>query len=118
MNMERDEDERPLAWTAIIDRTPVYASDGTRVGAVSEVLGSTEVDVFHGIEVGDSILGRLVLIPAQHVTSISNRRISTDLSPQAIRELPNYRAEESYQLGFVGLLRRRLGWKEEGRDSP
>jgi uncharacterized protein YrrD len=118
MNTDDRDDERPLAWIAILDRTPVYSSDGQRVGTISEVLGSEDEDVFHGIEVSEGILGRTVLIPAVHVSDITNKRITTDLPADAIRSLPEYQSEQSFQLGFVGLFRRRLGWVQERRDSP
>jgi hypothetical protein len=84
---------------------------------VTEVLGSEEEDVFHGIEVG-GIAGHSVLIPAVNVASITNKQITTDLSAESIRALPAFQPEHSYQLGFVGFIRRHLGWVEEGRNAP
>jgi uncharacterized protein YrrD len=115
---DSQEEERPLAWIAVLEHTPVFASDGERVGTVSEVVGAEDDDIFHGIEVGEGILGRVVLIPAEHVTDITNRRIQTDLSSEAVRALPAYKPGESYHLGFVGLFRKHLGWVEDRRDAP
>jgi hypothetical protein len=117
MNTNQDE-ERPLAWTAVLERTPVFAVDGQQVGTVGEVVGSEDDDIFHGIEVGEGILGRVVLIPAQNVTEITDRRIATNLTAEAVRALPAYKPGESFQLGFVGLFRRRLGWVDERREAP
>jgi len=118
MNDEVNGEERPLAWPAILDRTPVYTSGGDRVGTVSEVLGSEEEDIFHGLEVSEGIRGHIVLIPADRVTAITNKRITIALTSEDVRRLPPYEPGESYQLGFVGLFRRRLGWVEDRRQGP
>jgi hypothetical protein len=118
MTASGDPEERPLAWTAILARTPVFASDGTQVGVAQEVIGSEGDDIFHGVEVAEGPLGHNVLIPAERVKSITTSRISTDMSAEAIRQLPPYQPEESYRLGFVGLLRRRLGWVDDRRGNP
>jgi hypothetical protein len=52
------------------------------------------------------------------VAGITNRRIDASLSVEEIRALPVYREEESFQLGFVGLLRRTLGWQSERDPGP
>ena len=40
---------RPESWEALEPGTPVFASDGTRVGEVKEVLAVPEDDIFEGI---------------------------------------------------------------------
>ncbi len=117
MKVPEGEEEQPLAWMAILADTPVYSSDGERVGIVDEVLGSQDQDIFHGIEVRTGLLAQNVMIPADRVTQITNRRIETALTAEEIRDLPAYVEEESYQLGFVGLLRRRLGWQVEREEG-
>jgi hypothetical protein len=105
------ENEQPLAWRAVLVDTPVRSSDGEDIGGVQEVLGAE--DIFHGIVVRSGPLSHEVMIPAQHVVEITNRRIETDLNAEQIRALPPYQEEESYQLGFIGILRRRMGWVDE-----
>lgn len=117
MNARDHDDERPLAWTAILADTPVYAADGTDVGRVEEVVGSVDDDIFHGIQVGVGAEAREVLIPAQEVRSITNRRITVALNAEEVRTLPAYGVAESYELGFTGLMGR-LGWKRERDDHP
>jgi hypothetical protein len=40
---------RPESWEALEPGTPVFASDGSRVGEVKEVLAVPEDDIFEGI---------------------------------------------------------------------
>ncbi len=42
---------QPISWRSIVYGTPVTASDGIRIGAVREVLGSDSEDIFHGLRV-------------------------------------------------------------------
>jgi len=56
----------------------VYASDGTEVGQVDEVAGDDTNDIFNGLAVATSALGRPKYIPAERVTSITEGRV--DLS--------------------------------------
>jgi uncharacterized protein YrrD len=113
MKVPEPDEERPLAWKAILADTPVCAADGEEVGAVGEVLGSETADIFHGIVVRAGPMGRDVVVPAEHVRSITNVRIETDMSAEELQNLPPYQQDESYKLGFVGLLGQRLGWVED-----
>lgn len=111
-------EETPVAWIAVLADTPVLTVGGDEVGTVAEVLGSEAEDIFHGIVLRHGILGHEVMIPAQNVTAITNKRITTDLSAEAVRALPQYVPEETFKLGFVGFLGRHLGWVRDGREEP
>lgn len=114
MKVPEPEEEQPLAWTAILEYTPVLASDGTEVGNVEEVLGAE--DIFHGLVLRPGDSGTLRLIPADAVGAITNRKIETSLTSNQVRELPVYQPEASFGLGFVGLFRKHLGWvPDDGR---
>jgi hypothetical protein len=83
--------ERPLAWTAILAETPVFA--GTQeIGPLVLVLGAE--DIFHGIVIRDSTQAKDVMIPAAHVTGITNARIDTDMTVEEVRHLPPYGQSE------------------------
>lgn len=115
MNTQEDDEETPIAWTAIIDNTPVELSDGHKVGTVHEVLGAE--DIFHGIVVRSGPMGTDKMIPAERVATITDRRIVAAMSDDELRALPPYQAEDVYSLGIVGLFRKHLGWVE-GKDEP
>lgn len=116
MKVQQESEERPLAWTAILADTPVQSSDEVTVGAVREVLGSEAEDIFHGVVITSGSRGHEVLIPAEKVASITDQQLTTSLSADEIRDLVPYVEERSYQLGFVGLIRKRLGWVDEAKD--
>lgn len=107
----------PVAWRAIVYDTPVFASDGDRVGIVREVLGSDSEDIFHGLRIELAEGGRHVMILADDVKLITKGRIETGLASAAIAALPAYREEETYHLASVGWLRRHLGWKRDSESD-
>jgi hypothetical protein len=117
MKVPEPEEEQPLAWTAILEYTPVLSSEGTEVGTVEEVLGAE--DIFHGIVLRSGDSGRLQLIPADAVRTITNRKIETTLTSNQVRDMSAYEPERSFGLGIVGIFRKRLGWvPDDGRSEP
>ena len=113
MNVPASEDEQPVSWRAIAADTPVFASDGSEVGKVSEVLGGDQEDIFHGLVIDLPGIGNEAMLPAAHVVRISDRRVESDLTADEIRSLPEFEAAESFRLGNVGLLRKTEGWVKE-----
>ncbi len=111
MKFPEPDDERPLAWNAILDLTPVYSSDGEEVGRVHEVVGAE--DIFHGVVVKHGVLGHEVMVPAAQVGTITNKRIDLKMTAEQVRELEPYQPEASYELGFKGLFRKHLAWTDD-----
>jgi hypothetical protein len=116
MRVQDPGDEQPVSWKTIRADSPVFSSDDEEVGTVHEVLGSEQADIFHGIVVRSGLLGKDVVVPAQEVTGLSDRRIDLALSAEQVRALEPFKEEESYHLGVVGMFRHRLGWVPESRD--
>jgi hypothetical protein len=58
----------------------VYASDGTEVGSVDEVAGDENVDIFDGLAVAASALGKPKYVPAESVTTIEEGRVNLSLT--------------------------------------
>lgn len=112
MRVPEPDEESPLAWSAILADTPVFSADEQEIGIVLDVLGAE--DIFHGVVVRAGPGANDVMVPADRVRMITNRRVVTSLTPDEVRALPPYQEEASYGLGFVGLLRRHLGWVPEG----
>ena len=58
----------------------VYAADGTELGQVDEVAGDESRDIFDGLAVATSVLGKPKYVPAERVTTITDGRIDLSLS--------------------------------------
>jgi len=99
-----------LAWTAMPYRAPVTDRDGNRIGTAESLLGDEREDIFHGIAVKRSD-GKLVEVTAPHVQHITSREVRTDLSRQEVAELPLYKDERWFHIGWGGLFRKRPEWK-------
>jgi hypothetical protein len=115
MNDEGTGQEVPIAWTAILEDTPAYLSDGTEVGVIADVLGAE--DIFHGVVVRSGPLATDKMVPADRVATITDQRIVIDMTADELRALPPFQQEETFRLGIVGLFRKHLGWVE-GKDEP
>lgn len=116
MRVQEPGEAEPVSWLTIRSETPVFSSDGEEVGNIHEVLGSEQEDIFHGIVVRSGLLGKDAMVPAEHVTHMSDQRIDLSLSAEDMRALEPFKEEESYHVGIVGIFRRKLGWVSEGRD--
>ena len=58
----------------------VYSSDGSEVGAVDEVAGDDNADIFDGLAVAASALGKPKYVPAESVTTITEGRVDLSLT--------------------------------------
>ena len=117
--------DQPVSWRTLLYGTRVLASDGTKVGAVREVLGSDSEDIFHGLRVALDGHKRDVLLSAEVLGDLHDSGVKTELSVEEIGRLPDYDDEATYHLASVGWLRKHLGWKrdsesdeEAGRSAP
>jgi hypothetical protein len=58
----------------------VYAADGAEVGEVDEVAGDDNQDIFNGLAIATSALGRPKYVPAERVTTITEGRVDLSLT--------------------------------------
>jgi hypothetical protein len=70
----------PVSWLMIKPGWKVYASDGTAVGEVDEVTGDDNADIFDGLAVAASALGKPKYVPAEQVTTITEGRVDLSLT--------------------------------------
>jgi hypothetical protein len=68
----------------------VFSADGTEVGAVDEVAGDDNADIFDGLAVATSALGQPKYVPAEQVTTITEGRIDTSLTAEAVSALSDF----------------------------
>lgn len=81
----------PVSWFMIRAGWKVYSSDGNEVGAVDEVAGDENQDIFDGLAVATSALGKPVYIPAESVGPIYEGRIELTLTAEQVAGLGEYR---------------------------
>ena len=89
--MPAAEDEQEVAWLAMPDKAPVMDEAGQEIGRTEGLLGDKEDDIFHGIVVKLSRSGHRVEVRAERIPKITTRRVYTDLAPDELERLPEYR---------------------------
>jgi len=104
------DDDPAIAWMAMPYRTTVVEADGSEIGTAESLLGDEEEDIFHGIAV-KTRSGRLVEIPAVHVTKITARGVATDLDANGVAALEPYREEKWFGIEWGGLFRKHPEWR-------
>ena len=74
----------PVSWLMIRPGWKVYGSDGTEVGEVDEVTGDDNADIFDGLAVAASRLGKPKYVPAERVTTITEGVPAAEISAAVI----------------------------------
>jgi hypothetical protein len=68
----------------------VYASDGTEVGQVDEVSGDDNADIFDGLAVATSALGKPKYVPSESVGPITEGRVELTLTREQVHGLGEF----------------------------
>ncbi len=90
MATEAEDGDQPIAWRGVIPDTPVRTSDGETVGTLSDMLGSDQADIFHGIVVHLGRLGHHVFVPADQVSVMTLAHVDVSLTSAEIHALPEH----------------------------
>ncbi len=109
-------DNDPISWRAIVYGTPVLANDGTKLGTVKEVLGSSDEDIFHGVRVAADGHKDTMLL-AEDIGGLTTGAVAVDLSPADFHTLPAYDESADYHIGTVGRFRKHLGWVQDSKSD-
>ena len=88
---EPGKEEVEVAWLALPEKAPVMDEAGQEIGRAEELLGDKEADFFHGIVVKLSHGGHRVEVRADRIPKITTQRVYTDLAPEELGRLPEYR---------------------------
>jgi hypothetical protein len=80
--------EPQVAWVAIEDGAELFSSEGEAVGKVTRAVGDAEADVFTGLAVRLSPLGKERLVPSESVGGIWPTRVDVALTRDEIERLP------------------------------
>lgn len=110
---QHSDEDQPIAWTAVPQDTRVRTSDAEVVGTLSDLLGSRQEDIFHGIVVHLGRFGHHVFVSADQVSLLTRSAVGVALTSAEIHALPIHDEERQYDLGMVGLFRKYPGWVRE-----
>jgi hypothetical protein len=80
----------PVSWFLIEPGWKVVDAGGEEVGSVDEVVGDSSDDIFNGLSVSTSLLGRPRYVPSEQVGSITEGRIQLTLSKAEVEHLGEY----------------------------
>ena len=110
---EASEDQ--VAWIATPYKAPVLDTEGHVIGTTESLLGDEGEDIFHGLAVKtEGQLGhrhQMVEIAAADIRKITREHVYTSLTPSAVAELPPYKEEKWFHLGWGGLFRKHPEWR-------
>jgi hypothetical protein len=80
----------PVSWLMIETGWKVLAADGTEVGKVDEVAGDSSADIFDGLAVATSALGKPRYVPAEEIASIEPGIVRLRLTRDRTEQLGEY----------------------------
>ncbi len=79
-----------MAWSSIRPGWKVLAADGGEVGEVDEVAGDDTEDIFDGLAVATSELGRPRYVRAEQVAEITEGVVRLSLARDQVAQLDEY----------------------------
>ncbi len=80
----------PVSWLMIKTGWKVLAADGSEVGEVDEVAGDDTEDIFDGLAIATSALGKPRYVPAEQVVEITNGAVRLSLTREQVSQLGEY----------------------------
>jgi hypothetical protein len=83
-------DSDPVSWFLIEPGWKVFDAAGDEIGSVDEVVGDSSDDIFNGLSVSTSLLGRPRYVPSEQVGSITEGRIQLTISKEQVERLGEY----------------------------
>ncbi len=108
--------DEEIAWEAILAKTPVVSADGSHIGTLDFVLADEEDDIFHGITIQSHFWETPKVIDQKRIVHLTQRVITTDLTPDDVAGLEDYHEEAWYEPRMGKLhshFRTRSAWKKE-----
>jgi hypothetical protein len=80
----------PLSWLMIRPGWKVLAADGGELGEIDEVAGDDNEDIFDGLAVATSALGKPVYVPAEQVGEITQGVVHLSLTEEQFGQLGEF----------------------------
>jgi hypothetical protein len=83
---ERD----PVSWFVIEPGWKVVDAEGQEVGSVDEVVGDSNSDIFNGLSISTSLLGKPRYVPSEQVGTITPRHVQLKLTKDQVERLGEF----------------------------
>jgi hypothetical protein len=80
----------PVSWFLIESGWKVVDASGEEVGSVDEIVGDSSDDIFNGLSVSTSLLGRPRYVPSEQVGAITEGTVQLTLSKEQVEHLGEY----------------------------
>lgn len=80
----------PVSWFMIEPGWKVVDDGGAEVGSVDEIVGDSSDDIFNGLSISTSLLGRPRYVPSEQVGSITEGRVQLTISKAEAERLEEY----------------------------
>jgi hypothetical protein len=80
----------PVSWLMIEPGWKVVDSQGQEVGSVDEVAGDSSDDIFNGLSISTSLLGKPRYLPSEQVGTITEGRVHLKLTKDQVERLGEF----------------------------
>ena len=80
----------PVSWFLIEPGWKVLDAGGEEVGSVDEIVGDSSDDIFNGLSVSTSFLGRPRYVPSEQVGEITEGQIHLTITKEQVGRLGEY----------------------------
>jgi Uncharacterized protein conserved in bacteria (DUF2171) len=80
----------PVSWFLIEPGWKVLDANGAEIGSVDEIVGDSSDDIFNGLSVSTSMLGRPRYVPSEQVGSITEGQIQLTITKDEVDTLAEY----------------------------
>ena len=80
----------PVSWFVIEPGWKVVDAQGQEVGSVDEVAGDSSDDIFNGLSVSMSLLGKPRYVPSEQVGTITEGRVQLKLTKDQVEHLGEF----------------------------
>lgn len=80
----------PVSWFVVEPGWKVADSQGQEIGSVDEVVGDSNNDIFNGLSIATSLLGRPRYVPSELVGTITQGRVQLKINKEQVDRLDEF----------------------------
>jgi hypothetical protein len=84
------EENPPVSWFMIEPGWKVVDSSGKEIGSVDESVGDSSNDIFNGLSISISLLGKTRYVPSERVGTITEGRVQLTLPKEQMHRLGEF----------------------------